>query len=152
MAGISISVQYPVDTEKPEVATVCCCDGRYIRATEQFLFVQGINNHDILALPGGPALLCMETAFIFELSVVTEALDFLVTSHKTKVLNLISHAQCGYYLKRFGSADDDRVKEDLRRAGRRMRDKYPGLRILLFFVQPKSGQKQDGFVFDQVMM
>ncbi|HEY3324898.1 MAG TPA: hypothetical protein VGP72_30880 [Planctomycetota bacterium] len=144
-------VRRPFEDARPGVLSVCCSDGRYIDAIEEFLFAQGTACHDLLAFPGGPARLCMEHASIFEVSVATEALDFLLRTHQCQRVLLVSHVDCGYYRHRYGSCDVELQKEDLRRAAARIQHKNPNLKVECYLARPKTGKREDGFAIEEIM-
>ena len=72
MASKIDRIAYTFDPKHSEVMAVCCSDGRYIRALEEFLLTRGINGHDLIALPGGPARLHRESNSYTDLSVSTD--------------------------------------------------------------------------------
>ena len=150
MSAGTHKVKYPFDAQKPETLVICCSDGRYIRAIEQFLFAQGVDNHDLMCLPGGPARVCHECASIFEVSVAMEGIDYLVESHQTSSVVLLAHSDCGFYKKRFGECDPERQKTDLKRARERILQRHPNLKVAAYLAGPASGNKEDGFIMQDV--
>ncbi len=149
-AGMGTRVRYRFDPHHPEVAAICCSDGRYIRALEEYLAARNIDGHDLMALPGGAAQLCRESASYTSVSVYTDALDFLMRSHHTAHVVLAAHADCGYYRSYFGRADRSRQEDDLRRVASSLRDRMRGLRVEAVFASPAPDDQGGGFVFEDV--
>jgi len=150
MAARTHTVKCPFDPRKPATLAICCSDGRYIRAIEQFLFSQGVDDHDLICLPGGPARICHECASIFEVSVAMEGIDYLVESHATQSVLLLAHDDCGFYKKRFGECDSERQKTDLLRARERILERHSKLKVAAYLARPASGKKQDGFILQEI--
>jgi len=150
MSATAHKVKYPFDEQKPSTLAICCSDGRYIRAIEQFLFTQGVDSHDLLCLPGGPARICHECASIFEVSVAMEGIDYLVEAHQTRTVLLVAHADCGFYKKRFGECVEDRQKTDLKRARERILERHSGLKVAGYLAGPASAKKEDGFTMQEI--
>lgn len=143
-------VRYGFDAHHPEELAICCSDGRYIRALEEYLGAKGIDGHDLMALPGGVAQLCRESSSYTSVSVYNDALDFLMRSHRTQHVVLVAHADCGYYRSYFGRAERSRQEDDLRRLALRLRDRSRELRITAVFASPNPDTRAGGFVFEDV--
>ena len=93
---------------------VFCSDERFAEATLEFLKSIGVENADLLVVPGGPAFIAQgETAIV-------ERLELLIREHRAKRVILIAHDDCGYYKHRYPHLSSDRRREvelgDLRKA------------------------------------
>jgi hypothetical protein len=143
-------IPIPFDPAYPRVLAVCCSDGRYIEAVGRFLAGQGVVRHDLLALPGGPGVLCQQTASAYQRMVAAEAFEFLVDAHRTERLILIGHHHCGYYKQRLGRADEPRQMEDLCRVREAVVKRRPALAVELYFARPAGDDPAGGFSLDEV--
>ncbi len=145
-----IPVKYPYQPHHSDILAICCADGRYIRAMGEFLKTQAIDAHDFICLPGGAACLCAESASYAEVMFTADAVDFLIQSHHTRHILLIAHADCGYYKRRFGAADESRQKTDLQRVAERIALRHLQMRISLYFARPATGRESDGFLIESL--
>jgi hypothetical protein len=116
--------------------TLHCSDGRFTRAIEALLKSEQVERYDIVAMPGGPALLDMAGATILEAEATRAGLSFLIQSHAIQDAFLIAHAGCGFYKKRLaGQAPDkiyDRQVKDLQAAAAWIRRVFPRVNVRAF--------------------
>lgn len=141
-------IQIPYANDYPDILAICCSDGRYIEAIGRFLEEQQVPRHDLLALPGGPAALCRATGSYNETSVLMDAFDLLVRSHKTRRVILIAHEHCGYYRHRLRASEENRQVKDLEQARERILLSHRQLAVRLCFARPRPGEPA-GFVLDE---
>lgn len=112
------------ETERVGAAAIYCSDGRYNEQFDEFLHEQlGLPRYDRLVVPGGPAALAGHISAYREEETVTEALRFLIESHRLERVVMIAHAGCGFYLKRLMVSEAmvrRRQEEDLAKAAERV--------------------------------
>jgi hypothetical protein len=129
--------------EHPNTLVIHCSDGRYTKPVFELLRGTGCQRYDVMAMPGGPALLDMVGASITEAEACRTGISFLVKSHHTSIINLIAHADCGYYKSRFGGMGQQALLrkqiEDMQNAAAWLRRINPKLLILAYFASPKNG-------------
>ena len=139
-------VDLPYHPERATTLVVGCCDGRYLRAMERFLKRRGIDLHDLVTMPGGPARLCFETAPFLEYQDTLEAIELMVDLHGTRRIVLIAHADCAYYVKRHGTSEMPRQCDDLAAAASLLRSRLPQVDVDLYYLRPHRGS----FAVDEV--
>lgn len=114
-------------------AAIYCSDGRFADQINQFLHVGlGLDGYDRLAIAGGPACFAGYFEAYREEEGAVSHLRFLTRLHKLSRLILISHEGCGFYsdfLRMPESGLHDRLRNDLSRAARRIREAEGKLRI-----------------------
>jgi carbonic anhydrase len=143
-------IAIPFAEHYPDTLAICCSDGRYIEMVGKYLEERGVARHDLIALPGGPAVLCRETASAGESMHSRDAFDFLVESHRTKTVLLIAHRHCGYYGRRLGSCEEERQILDLRRSRERILLTHGKLDVQLFLAIPDEVHATHGFVMRSI--
>lgn len=136
--------------EPAPVLVLSCCDGRFIDAVEQFLTDIGEPLHDLVAYPGGPANLPSLTAGFLEQQAVSESLDFMIKAHRTRLLLLIAHHDCAYYLRRYGASDRARQEQDLRAAAEEIRSRHGSVQVAMCYLQPLPAEDGGGVVVERV--
>ena len=76
---------------RPEALVICCSDGRWHGQIEEFIRSQVSDRADLMALPGGPAMLNRWTSSIEESRVAEQSLGFLCRHHELSSAWLIAH-------------------------------------------------------------
>jgi len=133
--------------ERPEALVICCSDGRWHGQIEEFVRSQVSQRADLMALPGGPAMLNRWTSSVEEARVAEQALAFLCKHHELSSAWLIAHQDCAYYAAKYGPLDGAyqlrRQMEDLEKGAEILRRLQPNLAIHLVF----SAREGDRVVF-----
>lgn len=129
--------------DHPDTLVIQCSDGRYTKPVFELLRSTGCQRYDVMAMPGGPALLDMVGASITEAEACRSGTSFLIKGHRTTTVHLIAHAGCGYYKSRFGGmglqALLGKQVEDMQNAAAWLRRINPKLLIQAYFASPKNG-------------
>ncbi|MFN7975624.1 MAG: carbonic anhydrase [Acidobacteriota bacterium] len=149
--GKTRSIHVPFTPAGARTLVVGCCDGRYLKAMRHALQEEGVELHDLVTMPGGPARLCFHTATFLEYQSAIEALDFMIDAHDTERIILIAHADCAYYGKRYGRSERSQQEDDLRQAREHVHSRRPAVRVSLFYLAPATGQRDDGFLVTEVL-
>jgi len=114
-------------------AAIYCGDGRFADQINQFLHHGlGLDGYDRLAIAGGPACFAGYFEAYREEEGAVSHLRFLSRLHKLSRLILISHEGCGFYSDFLRVSElglHDRLRNDLSRAARRIREVEAKLRI-----------------------
>lgn len=131
-------VSAPYHADPASVLVMICCDGRYIDAVAEFLRGSGIDRHDLIALPGGPALLCHEAASFLEFQAARDALDLMLPLHRTRLVVLIAHHDCAWYRTRLGRSDPEVQRQHLRVAAAHLHERHPGVQLALHYARPRK--------------
>jgi len=138
--------------EYPDTIALHCSDGRFTGAVHALLSAHKHSYYDIMALPGGPALLDMSTASIIEAEATRGGTSFLVQGHHIEHAFLIAHENCGFYKKRYAGQPADRIRErqvrDLRMAHAWFGKVHPTVDVALFMASPNV--EQGSVVFSPV--
>jgi hypothetical protein len=87
----------PFDEAHPKSLVIQCSDGRYTNIVSELMKTHNIDRYDVLAMPGGPALLDMVSASILQSEACRSGTSFLIKGHRTNRIFLLAHAGCGYY-------------------------------------------------------
>ena len=128
--------------DRPEALVICCSDGRWHGQIEEFVRAQVSERADLMALPGGPAMLSQWTSSFEEAKTAERALKFLCEHHKLSSAWLIAHQDCAYYASRYGPLDPAyqlrRQFEDLERAGDLIRRLKADLAVHLVFASREA--------------
>jgi len=123
--------------ERPEALVICCSDGRWHGQIEEFVRAQVSERADLMALPGGPAILNRWTSSFEEAKTAQQALEFLCAHHTLSSAWLIAHQDCAYYAARYGPLDPAyqlrRQFEDLEKSAAVLRQIKSDLAIHLVF-------------------
>lgn len=129
--------------EHPDTLVIQCSDGRFSKPVFELLKNCGCQRYDVMAMPGGPALLDMVGASITESEACRAGTSFLVKGHRITSIHLIAHAGCGYYQSRFGgmgkNALQDKQIEDMQSAAAWLRRLDRKLLILAYFASISNG-------------
>lgn len=87
----------PWTSERPETLVVCCSDGRFHAQVEEFVRHEVSERPDLLALPGGPAVVDPWTSSFDEARVFDQAMRLFAEAHDLHAVWLIAHDGCAYY-------------------------------------------------------
>ena len=128
--------------DRPEALVICCSDGRWHGQIEEFVRAQVSDRADLMALPGGPAMLNRWTSSFEEAKTAEQALEFLCKHHQLSSVWLIAHQDCAYYAARYGPLDPAyqlrRQFEDLEKAAALLRHIKADLAIQLVFASREA--------------
>ena len=128
--------------ERPEALVICCSDGRWHGQIEEFVRAQVSDRADLMAMPGGPAILNRWTNSFEEAKTAEQALEFLCKHHQLSSAWLIAHQDCAYYAARYGPLDPAyqlrRQFEDLEKAAAMLRHIKADLAIHLVFASREA--------------
>ena len=128
--------------EYPTALTFHCSDGRFTEAVEWLMRRERVQRYDIVAMPGGPALLDMAGATILEAEASRAGVTFLIQGHSIQQAFLIAHAGCGFYKKRLAGRSPEKVLErqvlDLQVAAAWMRRAHPTVQAHAFMAWIES--------------
>jgi carbonic anhydrase len=129
--------------EHPDTLVIQCSDGRFSKPVFELLRNTGCQKYDVMAMPGGPALLDMVGASITESEACRAGTSFLVKSHKITTIHLIAHANCGYYEARFGGMNRNALREkqidDMQHAAAWLRRLDNKISVLAYFASVNNG-------------
>jgi hypothetical protein len=134
----------PWSAERPSVLVVCCSDGRFHAPITQFVDHEVSDRADLLALPGGPAVVDPWNSSFDEARVFDASLGLFMAHHDLREAWLLAHEGCSYYRLKHPTLTaaelESRQIADLRRASRLLREKAPRLDVRLVFVHVSAGQ------------
>jgi hypothetical protein len=135
------SVQF--DANRVGAAAVYCSDGRFGDQCDDLLH-RGLQlpRYDRLALPGGPACLAASFPVYHEEQAVIEQLRFLVKVHLLERVILIAHQDCAFYTERLHISPEQleaQQREDLRRAGERIKSLFERVCVDMYFARKTPG-------------
>jgi hypothetical protein len=134
----------PWSSARPEALVICCSDGRWHEQIEEFIRSRVSDRADLMALPGGPAMLNRWTSSIEESRVAEQSLGFLCKHHELSSAWLIAHQDCAYYATKYAPLDGDyqfrRQMEDLEKGAEILRRLQPNLDIHLVY-SVREGEK-----------
>jgi hypothetical protein len=148
---MSVTTRTPFQALHPAVLAIYCSDGRYTRAVEELAEAVGHERIDVLCVPGGPGAMDAWTcgSVILADHLVQQA-DFLIASHHTAEVLVISHEGCGFYRRQHAVLDDagrqERQHRDLLAAAALLTRRHPSLRVAAFHARPGG----DRIVFQRV--
>ena len=132
------------DTTHPSALAVYCSDGRFTDAVEDLLRSLGEARLDTLTVPGGPALLDLDTASFSELEAIRSAASFLIRGHRIKRVVLLAHEGCGFYRERMRHVAQEHVaarqREDLARAAAWLRLTHAELSVDLYYARVSAAR------------
>ena len=141
MSAFEASTSY--EATHPSALAMYCSDGRFTNAVEELLQSIGYDRLDTLTMPGGPGLLGHLTASALETQVAINAASFLIKGHSIRDVYLLAHAGCGYYRKKRTKDSPEQIRacqlDDLKSAGRSLREVKPDLGVHLYYAQPHDG-------------
>jgi hypothetical protein len=130
----------PFEEEHPQTLAMHCSDGRFSEGVTGLVTDGGSPRFDVLALPGGPALVTLSTANIMEIEMTRAALSFLVDGHGTNRIHLIAHEGCGFYRRRYLGAPVEKILkkqlDDLQLAALWLRRARPKIEVRLHMARP----------------
>lgn len=133
----------PFNQEHPDTLVIQCSDGRYTEIVAHLMNVNGISRYDVMAMPGGPALLDMASASILQSEACKAGTGFLIKGHDTKRIWLLAHEGCGYYKSNLNGMPIDIIIErqaaDMQRAANWLRTLNPSLVIMATYITPQKG-------------
>ena len=129
------------DANRVGAAAVYCSDGRFGDQCDDLLH-RGLQlpRYDRLALPGGPACLAASFPVYHVEQAVLEQLRFLVEVHRLERVILIAHQDCAFYTDRLHVSIERleaKQREDLHRAGLRIRSLFERLRVDAYFARKR---------------
>lgn len=124
----------------PHALALYCSDGRFTESVEELVrTARGHGRFDVLAIPGGPALLVESSASIVELETMRPASSFLIRSHQIVEAVIIAHEGCGFYKKRYAGAPSERIikrqLDDLQKASAWISQTH-GISVYAYFAKP----------------
>lgn len=130
----------PFEEEHPSTLAMHCSDGRFSEGVTGLVTDAGRHRFDVLAIPGGPALITMSSANLIEIETTRSALNFLVKGHKVDRIHLIAHEGCGFYRRRYVGAPPEKILkkqiDDLQLAAVWLRRVYPSIDVRLHLASP----------------
>ena len=148
--GARFVSRVPWDPDRPKVLVVCCSDGRFHGPIVDFVDHEVSDRADLLALPGGPAVVDPWNSSFDEARVFHAALGLFEAHHDLHEAWLLAHERCSYYRLRHPTATpfelEARQLEDLRRAAAILRERAPRLDVRLVYVRVRG----DRVVFTDV--
>ena len=133
--------------EKTDALVISCSDRRYRRPMEHFLFKElGLENYDLLAVPGGVYMLSFATVLPKQLKLGMQMVKFIVKNHLVPRIVLIAHKDCGRYREGFASwmrRPDfdivDKQKHDLQETVEVLRDAFKDVRVDAYYAEEDIG-------------
>jgi carbonic anhydrase len=132
------------NAKHPDALAIYCSDGRFTDAVEALVHQLGHARLDVLCMPGGPALLDLESASFSALETMRTGASFLIRGHGTKHVVLVAHEGCGYYKERYRFESAEGIvrqqREDLRKAAQWLLGTHPDLKVSLYFAKPEGGK------------
>lgn len=133
----------PWNPKRPQVLVVCCSDGRFHAPIVEFIRERVCDRADLVALPGGPAVMDPWNSSFDEARVFDSALHLFLGAHDLSQACLIAHQGCAYYLEKHPGLDpaamEERQKRDLQRGAQLLREKAPHLVPSLRFARIVDG-------------
>ena len=131
--GARFESKSPFSAERPSTLVVCCSDGRWHGQIEEFVEHEVDERADLVAVPGGPAVVDPWNSSFDEARVFESAMRLFVQHHALAAVWLISHHDCAYYKLRHPELDEQarlvRQRADLLRAAHLIQEGYPRLRL-----------------------
>jgi hypothetical protein len=130
----------PLTSVEPQALVIHCSAARYQQHFEEFLTAGlQLEDYSLIAIPGGVQVLTL-TDYLPKFSWATSRwAKFLVDADRPPRLVLIGHQDCRWYQSlRFwesGPALDQRIAADLRRAGESVQQRFPKVRVELYFAR-----------------
>ena len=138
MKGRFVS-KVPWSADRPRVLVVCCSDGRFHGRITDFVDHEVSYRADLIALPGGPAVVDPWNSSFDEARVFAASLSLFEAHHELTEAWLLAHEGCSYYRLRHPTATpaelEARQIADLRRAAKLLRERASKLDVRLVFVR-----------------
>ena len=135
----------PWDGSRPDTLVVCCADGRWSAAIQEFLAAHlGTTCHaDIISVPGGIEPLTLMDVVPKDFSFLRRRLEALVQGHGTRRLVAIAHEDCSWYrVHKIGPVTLDlraRQVADLARATARLCELFPQVAVETYYASRSAG-------------
>jgi len=121
----------PWRAERPHTLVICCSDGRWHSQVVEFVQHKVSERPDMLAVPGGAAVVDPWSSSFDESRVFDGALRLLLTHHELEAIWLIAHEACAYYRERHPLLSPEelrrRQEQDLERARAILTERHPAL-------------------------
>ena len=134
----------PFSADRPRVLVVCCSDGRFHAPIADFVEHEVSDRADLIALPGGPAVVDPWNSSFDESRVFQSSLALFEAHHDLHEAWLLAHEGCSYYRLRHPTATaaelEARQVADLRRASHMLRERASKLDVRLVFVRVEAGR------------
>lgn len=132
----------PFTHERIGAVAIYCSDGRFNEQFDEFLHAGlALPRYDRLAVPGGAGVLAGHLAAHREKEALLEQLRFLAVHHELERLVLITHRNCGFYLKKLHMPEAglrERQERDLGAAAQAIRSVSPRLDIDAYFASVEN--------------
>jgi hypothetical protein len=100
----------PWSPDRPQTLVVCCSDGRFHAQLEEFVRHEVSERADLVALPGGPAVVDPWTSSFDESRVFDQAMRLFAAAHDLRAVWLIAHQGCAYYGVKHPGATSEALK------------------------------------------
>ncbi|HKW74425.1 MAG TPA: carbonic anhydrase [Terriglobales bacterium] len=127
----------PRERYESDAAVVWCYDHRFDQVFRKLLKRIGIQFPDPVRIAGGAKTLA-SPARESDREFVLEQIRLSMELHRTKTVILMLHSDCGAYggLKAFDKAESEAEnhRQEMHRAARYLKDKFPELAIKAYFV------------------
>jgi hypothetical protein len=129
------------DAERPDTLVICCSDGRWRAATQEFVehHLSAASHADLVMVPGGIEPLTLLDLLPKDFNFLRRRLEGLVETHGTRRIVAIAHEDCGWYRhRRVGPVAVDlreRQLTDLKRAAARLRPMFPGVLVEAWYAR-----------------
>lgn len=134
----------PWDPTRPQVLVICCSDGRFHASIVEFVDHAVSDRADMVAVPGGPAILDPWNSSFDEARVFESALRLFLEHHDLKQAWLIAHENCSYYRLKHPGLDklglEQRQRQDLRRGAEILRERAARLEPRLRYARLVDGR------------
>jgi hypothetical protein len=134
----------PWNPDRPRVLVVCCSDGRFHGPIADFVDHEVSDRADLVALPGGPAVVDPWNSSFDEARVFQASLALFEAHHDLGEAWLIAHEGCSYYRLRHPAASpaelEARQVADLRRASHLLRERASKLEVRLVYARVVDGR------------
>lgn len=131
------------EEEHPDTLVIQCSDGRYTSIVSELMKNNGVLRYDVMAMPGGPALLDMASASILQSEACKAGTSFLIKGHKTKNIWLLAHQGCGYYKYNLQGMPQHIVEErqasDLQRSANYLHSVNSDIKIYATYIVQENG-------------
>ncbi len=146
-AGASYRATTTLGPEQTDALVLACSDRRYRAATQEFLEKHlGLNNYDVLAVPGGVYMLSFADALPKNLKVGMRMLKFVLKNHLPPRIILIAHQDCSRYregfmtwLRKPGFSLEEQQKRDLNEVATELRSAFDWARVEPYFAHSVEG-------------
>ena len=129
----------PWCADRPHTLVICCSDGRWHSQVVEFAQHKVSERPDMLAVPGGAAVVDPWSSSFDESRVFDSALRLLLKYHELEAIWLIAHQGCAYYLERHPELKPDelrkRQEQDLERARAILTERHPALEVRLVYAE-----------------